>query len=84
METENKNGSMSNHPSSADDAASIVGPCDNLVNTSDCSWDSKAVGSKMVDPRASYQCHQFKRVLREAFQWRLLRPSDKYGIQQRN
>ncbi|KAM1166519.1 hypothetical protein PS1_026110 [Malus domestica] len=48
METENKNGSTSNYPSSADDAASIVGPCDNLVNASDCSRDSKAVGNKMV------------------------------------
>ncbi|KAM1166515.1 hypothetical protein ACFX11_026070 [Malus domestica] len=48
METENKNGSTSNHPSSADDSASINGPHDNLVNASDYSRDSKAVGNMMV------------------------------------
>ncbi|KAM1275991.1 hypothetical protein ACFX2H_025560 [Malus domestica] len=48
METKNKNGSMSNHPSSAYDAASIDGPRDNLVNASDCSRDSNVVGSMMV------------------------------------
>ncbi|KAB2612003.1 hypothetical protein D8674_020035, partial [Pyrus ussuriensis x Pyrus communis] len=37
-----------NHPSSADDAASIDGPRDDLVNASDCSRDLKAVGSMMV------------------------------------
>ncbi|CAN6569908.1 unnamed protein product [Malus baccata var. baccata] len=39
METENKNRSTINHPSSADDTASIDGPRDNLVNVSDCSRD---------------------------------------------
>ncbi|CAN6569920.1 unnamed protein product [Malus baccata var. baccata] len=48
MEAENKNRSTINHPSSADDAASIDGPRDNLVNASDCSRDSKAVGNMMV------------------------------------
>ncbi|KAM2761387.1 hypothetical protein COP1_025858 [Malus domestica] len=48
METENKNRSTINNPSSADDAASIDGPRDNLVNASDCSLDSKAVGNMMV------------------------------------
>ncbi|KAM1061244.1 hypothetical protein FF1_025756 [Malus domestica] len=48
METENKNRSTINHPSSADDAASIDGPRDNLVNASDCSRDSKAVGNMMT------------------------------------
>ncbi|TQD84307.1 hypothetical protein C1H46_030135 [Malus baccata] len=48
METENKNRSTINDPSSADDAASIDGPRDNLVNASDCSLDSKAVGNMMV------------------------------------
>ncbi|KAM2017101.1 hypothetical protein EV2_048420 [Malus domestica] len=57
METENKNGSTSNQPSSADDAASIDGPCENLVNDSDCSQDSKAVGNMMVvQPEALSKC----------------------------
>ncbi|KAM0957640.1 hypothetical protein ACFX2A_026272 [Malus domestica] len=48
IETENKNESTSNHPSSADDATSIDGPRDNLANASDCSRDSKAVDNMMV------------------------------------
>ncbi|KAM1189889.1 hypothetical protein ACFX2J_025505 [Malus domestica] len=48
METENKNRSTINHSSSADDTASIDGPCDNLVNASACSRDSKAVGNMMT------------------------------------
>ncbi|KAB2611979.1 hypothetical protein D8674_020011 [Pyrus ussuriensis x Pyrus communis] len=62
METENKNRSTINHPSSADDAAGIDGPCDNLVNASDCSRDSKAVGNMMVVKysRSSYNEEQLR------------------------
>ncbi|RXH68430.1 hypothetical protein DVH24_030763 [Malus domestica] len=62
METENKNRSTINHSSSADDTASIDGPCDNLVNASACSRDSKAVGNMMVVQysRSSYNEEQLR------------------------
>ncbi|XP_021802802.1 uncharacterized protein LOC110755505 [Prunus avium] len=52
-EIESKNGSTSNHQSSVDDAITIDGVCDNLINGSDCSQYSNAVGTLMVVPGES-------------------------------